>query len=386
MNTVFSCDLDEKEVLVDSQGCRKILRNKSGNYNRLKSPKVKVRRKRKPILSVIMRTYNVENYIENAIKSLVDIQHINLLEIIIVNDGSTDGTEKRIQKILREACPEVRKAIVYKKQNNMGVAGASNTGIDLAQGKYLRFVDPDDRVDSDELDRHLEVLEETEADIVLTNAIKDFSIGAILVEDRRYGYMESGKIYKFSELCEKYPTLDFDGPGLSLVSVKTDKLKKAKCRLPEKLPSEDQILAVYEEAIMDTILFDDRFLYYYYIGREGQLTEWEFQKSNIKAEIKIARCMLELLNDGTLKDEKRQHFIFTRFKDWILYLYTMALDVLDSYEIYKLIDELLRKYPDIYQNPTLSSGVVKRIRKYGYLYFQIRRFKRKFKEFKKLYL
>lgn len=387
MNTILACDLDEKEVLVDSQGDRKVLWRKDGDYNRLRSPKAKGRKRQKSLLSIIMRAYNVEDYIENAVKSVVDIRNINLVEVIIVDDGSTDGTGEVVQRILEEASPEIREAIVYKKQENMGVAGATNTGISLATGKYLKFVDPDDRVDSDEFDEHIEVLKKTDADVVLTNRMVDYSVGAILAEDCRYTYMEPGKVYKFKDLCKKYPSLEFSGPAISLVTVKTDRLKEVRCELPVGLPSEDQMMAVYWEAVMDTILLDDRFLFYYLAGREGQLTEWEYLKATAKNNVEVMRVILELLKGDLLDDNKKQHFIMTRFKNSVHdYLYTMALDVLNSYELYGMIEEVLKKYPDIYNKPGLPSGVVKRTRRFGYGYFWVRRAKRRIAEFRKLYL
>ena len=84
-------------------------------------------------LSVIIPVYNNENYLERCFNSIIN-QNINDLEIIVVNDGSTDDSDKIIQK--------------YEKQKeNTGVADSRNYGIEKATGKYIMFLDADDYLD-----------------------------------------------------------------------------------------------------------------------------------------------------------------------------------------------------------------------------------------------
>ncbi len=94
-------------------------------------------------VSVIVPVFNVENYLKRCLDSLVN-QTLNDLEIIIVNDGSTDGSSM--------ICEEYDKKfsnIKYISQKNKGLSGARNTGISIASGEYLGFVDSDDFVKKD---------------------------------------------------------------------------------------------------------------------------------------------------------------------------------------------------------------------------------------------
>ena len=93
-------------------------------------------------LSIIVPVYNVENYIEKCLVSLL-FQSLKEIEIIVVNDGSTDDSCKIINKIM-EIYPN---RIQYYEKENGGQGSARNLGIELAEGEYLSFVDSDDFID-----------------------------------------------------------------------------------------------------------------------------------------------------------------------------------------------------------------------------------------------
>lgn len=92
-------------------------------------------------VSIIIPSYNEENHIKKCIESLIK-QSLQEIEIIIVNDGSTDNT---LDIIIEYASEDPR--IVVINQSNKGVSAARNRGIDEARGTYLAFVDADDYVD-----------------------------------------------------------------------------------------------------------------------------------------------------------------------------------------------------------------------------------------------
>jgi glycosyltransferase involved in cell wall biosynthesis len=101
-----------------------------------------------PLVSVVIPTFNRENYISETIKS-IQAQTINDLEIIVIDDGSNDGTQKII-----ESLSQTDQRIRYIAQQNSGVSIARNNGLDLARGKYVAFIDSDDII----LPPHLEYL------------------------------------------------------------------------------------------------------------------------------------------------------------------------------------------------------------------------------------
>jgi len=93
-------------------------------------------------LSVVVPAYNVADYIECCIESILNQSYKNL-EVIVVNDGSTDRTREKIRKY--EADPR----LMVVTQPNRGLSAARNTGIQMATGELITFVDSDDRVHED---------------------------------------------------------------------------------------------------------------------------------------------------------------------------------------------------------------------------------------------
>lgn len=100
------------------------------------------------LISVIIPVYNGEDYLLEAIESVFQQTHVNK-EIIVVNDGSRDGSER-----IARSFPDVR----YLHQSNQGNAKARNLGIELAQGEFVAFLDQDDRFAPKKLEKQLFLL------------------------------------------------------------------------------------------------------------------------------------------------------------------------------------------------------------------------------------
>ena len=96
-----------------------------------------------PIVSIIVPAYNVANYIERCLLSLVQ-QSFKNIEIIVIDDGSEDMTSEII-----DAFGSMDSRLVVIHQQNRGVSAARNKGIEISKGEYIAFVDSDDYVDED---------------------------------------------------------------------------------------------------------------------------------------------------------------------------------------------------------------------------------------------
>lgn len=114
----------------------------------------------KPFISLILPAYNVESYIENCITSCEsqDLPH-DSYEIIIVNDGSTDTTSSKI-----ECFSKLYKNIRILNQENSGLSMARNNGVEIANGKYIWFIDSDDTISTNCLANLVKVIEEFDLD------------------------------------------------------------------------------------------------------------------------------------------------------------------------------------------------------------------------------
>ena len=97
-----------------------------------------------PEISIIIPIYNTQKYIEKCLRSL-EKQTMKNFEIILVNDGSTDNTEKIVKRYINE---HKNLNIIYIKKENEGLASARNCGVTRAKGKYISFLDSDDYLDN----------------------------------------------------------------------------------------------------------------------------------------------------------------------------------------------------------------------------------------------
>lgn len=130
---------------------------------------------KQPLLTIAVPSYNVEAYLEHGLSTYDDARFEGLLEVVIVNDGSTDGTQAIAQTFMQHR-PRVFRLV---NKVNGGHGSAVNAGIDAAGGKYFRVIDGDDWVDTENLMRLLEHLRGSDADVVVDVKCEvDMSTGA----------------------------------------------------------------------------------------------------------------------------------------------------------------------------------------------------------------
>lgn len=110
-----------------------------------------------PLVSVCIPVYNAEPFIEETLRS-VTAQTYSNWELIITEEGSTDGTQETIKRFLREANdPRIK---FHVNETRLGVAGNWNRGLELAQGKYVKILCADDSLEPACLERQVAMLEE----------------------------------------------------------------------------------------------------------------------------------------------------------------------------------------------------------------------------------
>lgn len=125
------------------------------------------------LVSVVVPIYNVEQYLDRCIQSIQSQTYENL-EIILVDDGSPDNCGKICDQY---ASKDQRVRVIHKK--NGGLSDARNAGVKIATGKYLLFIDSDDFVAEDLVQKTVESAEEYHSDIVLFDYKRLESDGAV---------------------------------------------------------------------------------------------------------------------------------------------------------------------------------------------------------------
>ncbi|MBU7465862.1 glycosyltransferase family 2 protein [Lactiplantibacillus pentosus] len=113
-------------------------------------------------VSVILPVYNSQQFVRTAIDSVLG-QSLKAFELIIVNDASTDDTEKIVHSY------DDQRIVYIRLKNNSGVATARNTGIKLARGKFIAFIDSDDFWSKEKLQRQISFMNENKINFSYSN-------------------------------------------------------------------------------------------------------------------------------------------------------------------------------------------------------------------------
>ena len=136
----------------------------------------------KELISIIVAVYNIEDYIERGVNSITNQTYKNL-EIILVDDGSTDGSAGICDRLAEN---DGRIVLIHKK--NGGLADARNAGLAVAKGSLIGFVDGDDWIDEDMYEKMYSALLEQNADMavcryrqVYKDGVLDESVGRVLL-------------------------------------------------------------------------------------------------------------------------------------------------------------------------------------------------------------
>lgn len=116
------------------------------------------------LVSVIIPVYNSEKFIFKTIDSVMN-QNFKNIEIIIIDDGSTDNTKRMVQNFIKNKSNNI---IYYRFEINSGVSAARNKGLELAKGRYIAFLDSDDIWYSQKILKQLELMNQRNAGICFT--------------------------------------------------------------------------------------------------------------------------------------------------------------------------------------------------------------------------
>lgn len=215
-------------------------------------------------LSFVIPAYNSEAYLEKCLSSMLEPSVLEDLEIIVVNDGSTDATEK----IALDFCGRYPGTVRLITQKNLGHGGALNTGCAAAQGKYLKVVDADDWVERKNLPALIKALETCDSDVVLTHYR---TVNITTGEDKAWRcYPEAfGKAMTLADVMNRWGDFDraltFHG-----IAYRRDFYQKMGISLSEHIFYEDHEFATFPCCHAETVTPLDIFVYVYRIGDVNQ--------------------------------------------------------------------------------------------------------------------
>lgn len=239
------------------------------------------------ILSFIIPAYNSEPYLEKCLNSMLSPQLLPQLQIIVVNDGSADRTPQ-IAEAYAQRFPDTVQVI---HQENRGHGGALNAGCAAARGKYLKVVDADDWVQSQNLPKLLDELQQCEADVVLTN-YRTINIETGEIVNWRCFPPQFGQDYTPDQIMQDWRGYD---RGLTFHGIfyRTDFYHANAAPLPEHLFYEDHVFATFPCCRAAQIRVLDLFIYEYRIGDVNQSVSADNQLRRLNQTMAVVQNMLQ---------------------------------------------------------------------------------------------
>ena len=274
------------------------------------------------LLSVAVPCYNSQDYMERCIRTL--LSGGKDVEILIVDDGSTDGTASLADQFQAEY-PAVIRTI---HQANAGHGGAIRTGLQNASGMYFKVVDSDDWVDEKALEtilNHIRALLNagTPVDLIVSNYIYDKP-----AEGRK-------RVIRYRDALKENTVLTWDDVGhfktwenllMHAMIYRTELLRASRLELPAHTFYVDNLYCSVPLEQVRTLYYLNLDLYHYYIGREGQSVQEATMIRRIDQQILVNRLMMEQIDLEKIENPHQRRTILN-YHDMITAVTSILLTV-----------------------------------------------------------
>lgn len=320
------------------------------------------------LLTVSIAAYNVEKYLAQTLLPMLSNEQItdrlfSAMEIIIVDDGSTDHTLKLANQYAEEY-PQIIKVI---SKENGGHGSTINTGIREATGKYFKALDGDDWFDEQGFVYVLQCLEKADVDMIITDYTKCYEDGRRVFEqvEGMNGLIER-KEYLFDEIIDQIPWIPYHA-----AIYKTGILQKNNIQIDEKSFYVDTEFMLYPIPYIQSIMYLKSCLYCYRLGVDGQSVSRESRKKNIADARKVSNALLLKYQERekSLSTGKRKYLVRGIGGHCVWYYRSLLLfcankKIKDEISIFD--NEILTISKDIYSYMERKSRLVYWMRKSSY--------------------
>ena len=243
-------------------------------------------------VSIIIPIYNVEQYLPKCLESVINQTYKNL-EIICVNDCSPDDSLKICQGYAQK---DSRIKLINREQNG-GLSAARNSGLEVASGEYVYFIDSDDYIDSDYIEKMVQMIEKHSVDMVLNTHILQECGDKSKPFPTYSGY---AKQLTQGEFVPKEMAINLTMPMIYLHLYKKAFLDKYHLRFPEGYIHEDEYFQCISKIHLDA-LFVFYGPAYHYLQRENSIMA--SRKSKIEGYVKIFTLIYEFYKNNKLLDK-----------------------------------------------------------------------------------
>ena len=252
------------------------------------------------ILTISIAAYNVEQYLENTIQTILDADCNLDIEVLIVNDGSTDNT-KDIAIELEKKYPE---CIRLMNKENGGHGSTINMGIQNAQGKYFQALDGDDWVNPKALKALVDELKTCDADMVIHNYDKYYEDGSVVSEV--WEALDDKEVKTFEEIIDDVNLITYH-----MVVFKTNILKDNDIHLDENCFYVDSEYVLLPIPFIETVKYVNEFVYCYRLGTEEQSVSANSRKKNVNNSETVANRLISFYDNlpENISEEKREYIL-----------------------------------------------------------------------------
>ena len=269
-------------------------------------------------VSVIVPVFNVEAYLNESLDSILN-QTLNDIEIICINDGSTDNSLNILETYAKK---DKRIKIISKKNEGQGVA--RNVGLDDAQGEYISFVDSDDFIKKDMLEKLYNKAENNNLDLVMCK-VSSFDNETHEVNDNLWYYslkcFDGFKKEVFNNLDTKKFTDSISVTPYNKL-YKRSFIEKNNIRFPDKYIFEDEVFFYNVYLKAKRISLVDENLYYYRTNRKGSTVSKSLDNDYTDV-IYIFRLIRDLLVEIGYLDIYKEK-IYNRFIHLVLWRFSQT--------------------------------------------------------------
>lgn len=305
----------------------------------------------KKTLTFVVPAYNMTEYLERCVMPLIAAKRNDDIEVLIVDDGSSDGTLEMAQKF-EARYPGIVRAI---HQENKGHGGAVNTGIAAASGMYVKVVDADDWVGPESLEQVMAVLREeadsTEPiDMLVTNYVYD-KVGKRNKHVVNFRHaMKAGERLAWNDLGH-FGLAEYI--LMHALTYRTAVVRESGMQLPEHTFYVDFIYAYQPFPWVKTMKYLDTPFYHYFIGRDGQSVQTDVMIRRVDQLRLVNQCMVRATPErGTVPDGLYRYMIhFLAIESSVASVFMILSRDPENYEKKKdMWDDIKAYSPTIYKD------------------------------------
>lgn len=294
------------------------------------------------ILSIIIPTYNMEEYLKRCLDSLVlPIQSLmNSLEVLVIIDGATDNSSS-IAHQYQDKYPETFR--VFDKENG-NYGSCINRGLKEATGKYIRILDADDSFNTNNFIKYLKLLAQIDSDLILTDYNLVDNKGNIL--ERRSFDLETMITTDIVKVLKSVSELE-----MHAITYRRQILLDINYHQTEGISYTDTEWAFIPLMAVNTVCYVNLQIYNYLVGRPGQTMDISVLRKSMPQMMTVYKRLMQIYNSSHLDAHKNSILFDHRIDGFVERTYGQTLynKVLDKDEL-KRLDEMVKKYkPVLYE-------------------------------------